>query len=69
MWMKGSRSARSTPAKARRTGNPSPSKPEGAVVMERTGRATATVASGRGMRGRVRVSAVMAGMTSPQGYY
>jgi hypothetical protein len=38
MWTKGSRARRSTPAKARRTGKPSPSKPEGAVVTESTGR-------------------------------
>src|SRR5690242_18898233 len=39
--MNGSRSSRATPAKARRTGKPSPSKPRGAVVIERTGRRTA----------------------------
>ena len=37
MWMKGSRSRLDTPAKARRTGNPSPSKPLGAVVTDFTG--------------------------------
>ena len=40
MWMNGSRSRRSTPANARRTGKPSPSKPDGAVVTERTRRRT-----------------------------
>src|SRR5665213_2549841 len=38
MWMKGSRSVWSTPAKARRTGNPSPSRPRGAVVIDFTRR-------------------------------
>ena len=33
--MNGSRSACETPAKARRTGKPSPSKPRGEVVIER----------------------------------
>src|SRR5687768_15096180 len=60
MWTKGSRSRRSTPAKARRTGKPSPSMPAGAVVTERTPRST-TAAAGRSIFGRVRVSAVTAG--------
>ena len=34
MWMNGSRWRWSTPANARRTGNPSPSNPAGAVVTE-----------------------------------
>src|SRR3954453_14123364 len=62
MWMNGSRSRRSTPAKARRTGKPSPSKPDGAVVTERTRRRTVPGA-GTGTRGRVVVSStVTAGM-------
>jgi hypothetical protein len=39
MWTKGSNSLSGTPAKARRTGNPSPSNPDGAVVRDLTGRA------------------------------
>src|SRR3954454_402843 len=50
MWMNGSRSRRSTPAKARRTGKPSPSKPEGAVVTDRVRRRTVRGA-GTGTRG------------------
>ena len=62
MWMNGSRSRRSTPANARRTGKPSPSKPDGAVVTERTRRRTVPGA-GTGTRGRVVVSStVTAGM-------
>ena len=62
MWMNGSRSRRSTPAKARRTGNPSPSKPDGAVVTERVRRRTVPGA-GTGTRARVVVSStVTAGM-------
>src|SRR4029450_8417454 len=64
MWTNGSRVARSTPAKARRTGKPSPSKPEGAVVTVTTGR-SAAVGSTVGIRGRATVSALMAGMTTP----
>jgi hypothetical protein len=45
----------------RRTGNPSPSNPAGAVVTETTGRSTA-IGSTVGMRGRATVSALMAGM-------
>src|SRR6476660_2337461 len=61
--MNGSRSARSTPAKARRTGNPSPSNPRGALVMLRTGRGRATAGSGSGTRGRmVMSSTTTAGM-------
>src|SRR5205807_579081 len=60
MWTNGSRSARSTPAKARRTGNPSPSKARGAVVTERTGRGRAS-APGAGIFGRESGSAVTAG--------
>src|SRR4051812_3502276 len=62
MWMNGSRSRRSTPANARRTGKPSPSTPDGAVVTERTRRRTVPGA-GRGTRGRTVVSStVTAGM-------
>src|SRR5687767_13521592 len=60
MCTNGSSSCRGTPAKARRTGKPSPSSPLGAVVTERTGRSAAS-ADGRSMRGSVRVSAVTAG--------
>src|SRR6266700_6103620 len=66
MWMNGSRRARSTPANARRTGNPSPSKPDGAVVTDSTGRSAAAVASGSWMRGSTRMSStVTAGISSP----
>src|SRR5437762_2934459 len=41
-----------TPAKARRTGKPSPSKPRGEVVIERTGRNAARRGSTTVMRGR-----------------
>src|SRR4051794_709867 len=61
MWMKGSSRLMSTPAKARRTGKPSPSKPCGALVTERTGRWRSVAAS----RTRSRVvtsSTVMAGI-------
>ena len=52
----------STPAKARRTGKPSPSKPLGAVLTDSTGR---EIASGAGWvtRGRARMlSTVTAGI-------
>src|SRR5215471_21756885 len=66
MWMNGSSRARSTPAKARRTGKPSPSNPDGAVVTDATGRSATAVASGSGTRGRTRMSStVTAGMTTP----
>src|SRR5881394_4096104 len=66
MWMYGSSRARSTPAKARRTGKPSPSNPDGAVVTDATGRSAAAVGSGSGTRGRTRMSStVTAGMTTP----
>src|SRR3954454_25206794 len=58
MWMNGSRSRRSTPAKARRTGKPSPSKPDGAVVTDRTLRRTVP-GTGSGTRGRVVVSSTV----------
>src|SRR6266536_2947271 len=67
MWMNGSSRARSTPAKARRTGKPSPSNPDGAVVTDVTGRSAAAVGSGSVTRGRTRMSStVTAGMTTPQ---
>src|SRR5215218_10595279 len=61
MWMNGSRSARSTPANARRTGNPSPSKPCGAVVTDRTVRSRAP-GDGADRWGNVVGSAVTAGI-------
>ncbi len=62
-WMNGSRSRRSTPANARRTGNPSPSNPLGAVVTDRTGRAVPW--AGATILGRtVGSSTVMAGMSA-----
>src|SRR5919199_4939383 len=60
--MNGSRSASDTPANARRTGKPSPSKPRGAVVIDRTGRSRVRVGSSEVMRGRVSVFAVTAGI-------
>ena len=51
MCTNGSRSCRCTPAKARRTGNPSPSSPCGAVVTDFTGRSLACVRSGSGTGG------------------
>src|SRR6266581_2390692 len=66
MWMNGSRRARSTPANARRTGNPSPSKPDGAVVTDSTGRSAVAAGSGSWTRGSTRMSStVTAGMSSP----
>src|SRR6266496_3405678 len=59
MCTNGSRVARSTPAKARRTGKPSPSRPLGAVVTDATGRSTAS-GPGWGTRGRAIVSVVTA---------
>src|ERR1700709_1879990 len=61
--MNGSSAARSTPAKARNTGKPSPSKPRGAVVTDSTGRWLVDAGSGTAIRGRtVRSSTVMAGI-------
>src|SRR5258708_6716968 len=61
MWMNGSRSFRWTPANARRTGKPSPSKPDGAVVILTTGRSPSD--AGSVTRGRTRrLSTVTAGM-------
>src|SRR5580704_17900793 len=62
MWMNGSSSASGTPAKARRTGKPSPSKPAGASVTVFTGRIDERSAGGV-MRGSTRLSGtVTAGM-------
>src|SRR3954453_13832499 len=64
MCRNGSRSRRPPPAKARRTGKPSPSKPDGAVVTERLRRRTVRGA-GTGTRARGVVSStVTAGMTA-----
>src|SRR5215207_6896924 len=66
MWMKGSSSACDSPAKARRTGKPSPSNPAGAVVTDRTGRSTELLGSGSATAGSARgFSTVMAGMAPP----
>src|SRR5579864_4657483 len=63
MWMNGSMSAGSVPANARRTGNPSPSSPRGAVVTLITGRNDEAAGSGWGMCGSVVTSVtVIAGM-------
>src|SRR5665647_1567739 len=63
MCTNGSRSDMLTPANARRTGNPSPSKPLGAVVTDATGRSVITVKSGSGTRGRAaKLSTVTAGI-------
>ena len=62
MWMNGSRSDRSTPAKARRTGNPSPSKPRGAVVTERTARVRTLVSGSLTLGSNKMLSTVTAGM-------
>src|SRR3954452_2248368 len=61
--MNGSRSAGETPANARRTGKPSPSKPRGAVVTDLTRRMVDWLASSAVTRGRLRVlSTVIAGI-------
>src|SRR5665647_230988 len=63
MCTNGSRSDMLTPANARRTGNPSPSKPLGAVVTDAKGRSVITVDSGSLTRGRAAtLSTVTAGM-------
>src|ERR1700730_4532860 len=65
MCTNGSRRLGSAPANARRTGNPSPSRPCGAVVTLTTGRACVAVGSGRGMCGSlVMSSTVTAGIRS-----
>jgi len=52
-----------TPAKALLTGNPSPSKPGGAVVTDFTGRSWVATGSGDKTRGRVKTfSTVTAGI-------
>src|SRR5450631_1157659 len=64
MWMNGSRARRSTPANARRTGNPSPSRPDGAVVTESTGRSRSMAGSVNGTRGNANgFSTVTAGIS------
>src|SRR5688500_10586678 len=61
--MKGASSVSGTPAKARRTGKPSPSKPLGAVTRRRTARYSVVAVSSLGSRGRTSTSStVMAGM-------
>src|SRR5450759_1796935 len=61
MWMNGSSSFRSTPANALLTGNPRPSRADGALVIETTGRWTTFGPSG-GTGGRtVRSGTVKAG--------
>src|SRR4051794_29417894 len=60
MCTNGSRSVRLTPAKARRTGKPSPSKPLGALVRARTDRSVASPDTGN--LGRLSGSADTAGM-------
>src|SRR5687767_4452542 len=68
MWMKGSSAARSTPAKARRTGKPSPSYPLGAVRTARTARARAP-GPDTAVRGRtVGSSTVTAGIVGSFGW-
>ena len=63
MWMKGSRYRRSTPAKARRTGKPSPSNPAGALVTDSTGRPVTDAGSVDPMLGNAPTSStVTAGM-------
>src|SRR5271165_2077404 len=62
MWTKGSRSRRLRPAKARRTGKPSPSNPLGAVVTEVTARSAEWFRSRAGTFGSFeRSSGVTAG--------
>src|SRR6476659_4803408 len=66
MWTKGSSRSSGTPENARRTGKPSPSKPEGAVVTVSTGRNWASGAMTT--RGRDRTSVtVTAGISPPPG--
>src|SRR5918912_2062185 len=61
--MNGSRSPSETPANARRTGKPSPSKPRGAVVIDRTARNWLWRGSRAVTRGSARtLSGVMAGI-------
>src|SRR6266496_3470673 len=62
MCTKGSRSVRSAPANARRTGNPSPSRPCGASTTSRTGRCRAVSGTAGTRSSFVMSGAVMAGM-------
>src|SRR5882762_244501 len=63
--MNGSKARMLTPANARRTGKPSPSKALGAVVTDTTGRSSA-VGRTSGTRGSVSgLATVTAGMTTP----
>src|SRR5271155_1741493 len=65
MCTNGPGSAMLMPAKARRTGKPSPSKPLGAVVMSFTGRSVDPSALGLVIRVRsVQISGVMVGIAS-----
>src|SRR3984893_1885521 len=65
MCTNGARMLGSAPANARRTGNPSPSRPCGAVVTLTTGRAWVAAGSGSGMCGSlVMSSTVTAGIRS-----
>src|SRR4051812_22984684 len=62
--MNGSSSGMVTPANARRTGKPSPSYPDGAVVSRVTGRYAVAAGSSCGRRGRTRTSStVIAGIS------
>src|ERR1700729_2930197 len=63
MWTNGSSAALLTPAKARTTGNPSPSWPRGPVVIERTGRSV-SMGPAADTRDKANVSAVIAGICS-----
>src|ERR1035437_6415304 len=69
MWMNGSSSFRSTPANARLTGKPSPSKADGALVMDTTGR-WITLGSSAGTGGRTVTSGtVKAGIADSLGRF
>src|SRR5260370_36062432 len=64
--MNGSRARRSTPGQGGRTGKPSPSSADGAVVTASTGRSWAAAASGSKIRGRSKMSStVTAGILHP----
>src|SRR5262245_10182204 len=65
MCTNGSRSARSTPAKARRTGKPSPSRPPGAALTPRTRRNRASAGTADTRSSVVGSSTVIAGMSFP----
>src|SRR5215211_9102699 len=66
MCTNGSRSARSTPAKARRTGKPSPSRPLGAALTPRTRRKRPPAGTSGTRSSVVRSMAVIAGMSLPR---